>query len=268
MNVKSMNKTMNSEPKSSKRQPGFTLIELLVVIAIIAILAAMLLPVLASAKEKAKRIGCASNLRQIGIGLIAYALDNQDVLITRAGSSIQGYNSLPPSADEAALTVGLIVSTNTSGVWSCPNRPGLPIREQSPNQWTLGYNYFGGLTNWVNPQGTFPSFSPVKLSKSKPHWVLAADAILKVNGVWGGLEPAPREFVFSYIPPHKTMYGAPAGGNQLYTDGSVGWIKFDQMLFLTTWGVTDRYCFFYQIPTEFPLALRGALPLLSAKRYY
>ncbi|MCW3060774.1 MAG: prepilin-type N-terminal cleavage/methylation domain, partial [Capsulimonas sp.] len=73
-----------------KRNDGFTLIELLVVIAIIAILAAILFPVFAKAREKARQTTCASNLRQLGLAMLQYVQDNDETFPFGATTHIEG----------------------------------------------------------------------------------------------------------------------------------------------------------------------------------
>jgi len=120
--------------RMSRRTPksGFTLIELLVVIAIIAILAAILFPVFAQAREKARQSACASNCRQIGLALMMYAQDYDDVLVMR----YYGQNGNLTWKDVMAPYL------KNTDIYRCPSNPAA----RRPD--ALG-RYAGGYAMWL-----------------------------------------------------------------------------------------------------------------------
>ncbi|MCC6446098.1 MAG: DUF1559 domain-containing protein [Armatimonadetes bacterium] len=117
------------------RRKGFTLIELLVVIAIIAILAAILFPVFAQAREKARAISCISNEKQIGNGLMMYVQDYDETYpFDRVGIGRPCVDNGGPADDKNYASWRMLVQSYLKNyqVFSCPSQTGTMSEEKRP----------------------------------------------------------------------------------------------------------------------------------------
>ena len=135
-----------SQHKSLK---GFTLIELLVVIAIIAILAAILFPVFAKAREKARQTSCLSNEKQLGLGFMQYSQDYDDTLPCGTQLSFGG--------NLGAGWAGEIYSyVKSTGVYHCPDDPTAGDATVNPPIFPISYAYNANIPNTFNVRNGLP----------------------------------------------------------------------------------------------------------------
>lgn len=247
---------------------AFTLVEVLLVVTIIALLISLLLPSMEQARENSRRAVCASNLSSIQHGVSAYATANQGRIFIVRGRQVQ--NAFDPLGNnvhaargwdsdidwiDAMATVGLAGSTKEdvgggyihrkpAEFWNCPSRAFKSQWERGFPQLVIGYQYFGGIDRWTNPfaPGGLLARSPLSV-RSRGDWTLAADAAMKIDGVWGG----GRATAYAGLPAHRQSgVEYPAGGNQLAFDGSVQWVAFEKLIFIHTWGGFARTSYMYQ----------------------
>lgn len=136
----------------SAMKRAFTLIELLVVIAIIAILAAILFPVFAQAREKARQITCVSNLKQIGLGVMMYQQDYDETFpMTHyndaKGNEVRWYNEVGPYIKNGNIYAYDGYYSGAGGIWSCPSAPA-----PQPGGYGVNYSLFRDGTPYGTPE--------------------------------------------------------------------------------------------------------------------
>jgi prepilin-type N-terminal cleavage/methylation domain-containing protein len=239
------------------KQHGFTLIELLVVISIIALLIAILLPALGSARDSAERVECLSYQRQMVNSSVSFAANEKK-------------NRLIPARTDNVAYVQYALNVNLGGTGGeagyrqfIPgkqafkdhgfppelfNDPGRPDFESyaDMNSFIIGYQYFGGMRSWnaLPGRGRMEGLSPTNLEEMRSDMTMVACLTMKERTFydWGEYgDPLNARGGKPYVdsPPHGLDNNAgrpePKGGNHVFGDGSGRWVDFSEMWRLQSW---------------------------------
>jgi prepilin-type N-terminal cleavage/methylation domain-containing protein len=207
-------------PRAARFGFAFTLIELLVVIAIIAILAALLLPALARAKDKAKRVQCVSNLKNQAYAFTMYASDYRDIYPTADKTEVWKLDALYVMSSNQGMA---LISYGMAGgqfrtevkdpqqvptVWRCPARPDVP---RLFGTWGLLHVDHYMILTGLSGSRFFGRASPAKASDRVGPLTADHTAVFVSDRVW-----------HSNHGPQGTL-GVPSGHCQSFSDGHAEW---------------------------------------------
>jgi len=189
---------------------GFTLIELLVVIAIIAILAAILFPVFARAREKARQTSCLNNLKELGLGAIMYAQDYDEFHPYCYFIAAPGFDD-GVSREGYTMMSGLMPYVKNAQIFKCPSLKSANttythtnnVQIVSDYSFSCYYVWSGGATNAALRDETFENVDP--------------SAVVMMSSYTGGYR--------TWVPYWTQPYEHNDGANITFADGHAKWVS-------------------------------------------